>query len=93
MDDNRNKHSTNGSVHAFPHMAIDGSAIRLEGGLSKRELIAAMCLQGLSANGYYLEQAVLAMEKGIKPRSLHTMAVESADSLLAELAKQGGSDG
>lgn len=40
---------TDESVHAFPHVVLDGSSVRLEGGLSKRELFAAMAMQGFIA--------------------------------------------
>jgi hypothetical protein len=33
--------------HAFPHLVIQDSVIRVEGGLTKREYFAAMAMQGL----------------------------------------------
>lgn len=38
---------TNGSEHAFPHIHICGSTIKVEGGLSKREYFFAEAIKGL----------------------------------------------
>lgn len=59
-----------------------------QGGLTKRELFAAMCLQGLSANSWLLETSIEAKEQGIEPPNIHEIAVRSADTLLAQLSKR-----
>lgn len=57
---------------AFPQV----SDFRVEHGLTKRELIAAMTLQGLAAG-----------HKGYSAERLAEWSVQHADALLAELAK------
>lgn len=57
----------------------------VNGGLTKRELFAAMAMQGLASNG----DAMQAMaKKGILEWDIVADAVRMADSLLAELEKK-----
>lgn len=77
-----NEPMTNGSMHAFPHMVIDGGIIKLEGGLSKREYMAVAILQGL-INSNKLPQ----LEPGV---AAVRAAIKGADRLLAELGKGEG---
>ena len=65
---------SNGSEPANPILA--GGAIST--GLTKRELIAAMCLQGLLST--------LTIERDAHSRFLAETAVMHADALLAELS-------
>jgi hypothetical protein len=54
----------------------------LEIGLSKRELIAAMAMQGLLANLAAIRR------EGFRDRDITEFAVMNADALIAELAKE-----
>lgn len=74
---------------AFPHDHIDpGGAIGLICGLTKRELIAAMAMQGMCGNG---DISKAMSENGLSPasvrKSIATSAVKMADELLLELEK------
>ncbi len=63
---------------AFPNIARDmmeGERWRWVDGLSKRELFAAMAMQGLVTN----------LPKGFKPKDIAWAAVAAADALLEEL--------
>jgi hypothetical protein len=60
------------------------------GGLTKRELIAAMILQGLSSNPWLMQTSIEAAEHGVRFASLHSMAIDSADALMAALNKAEG---
>lgn len=53
-------------------------------GLTKRELFAAMAMQGMLSNAYYAEEADQSERSG----SLASAAVWNADALLQELAKE-----
>jgi hypothetical protein len=73
--------------NAFPQFSkiiqLDQSTIFLPtGGLTKRELISAMCLQGLLPN-YRTERTSEGDE------ALAKLAVYQADALIAELQKKG----
>jgi hypothetical protein len=65
-----------GSMFGYP-----GDHIKL-GGLTKRELFAAMAMQGLCVN--------MAEFSNAHAKHIATMARECADALIAELAKAGG---
>ena len=56
-----------------------GPSTFMTAGLTKRELFAAMAMQGHCANQEM---------SGLIARSIATMSVEQADALLAELAKE-----
>lgn len=66
---------------AFPHHEINrtGGIIERIDGLSKRELFAGMAMQGMAAK---------ALTDGSPLDALALWAVEYADALLAELAKE-----
>jgi hypothetical protein len=67
-----------GSEAAFPLLDHNGtSLIMREPGLAKRELFAAMALQGLRANAHFNGTG----------QALAELAVKDADALLKELAK------
>lgn len=69
----------NGSEPAFSQMSVDswGKPI-VSGGLTKREAVAAMAMQGLmTVDAYWI------------PSYVATRSVEFADALLAELSKGG----
>lgn len=78
---------------AFPQRYLqDDDEKRAQPGLSKRELIAAMAMQGLLAKDIgkieastqeHADALVVAMQKAIA-----LGAVQQADALLAELAKE-----
>lgn len=63
-----------------PHEKQTGVSSYISTGLSKRELIAAMAMQGILANKVYMAT----------PKDKAGMAVECADALLDELEKGGG---
>ena len=72
----------NGGWPAYPNQPLDGSGMpRAEHapGLTKRELFAAMAMQGLCANETW--------ELNHVPKQTASDAVEYADALLKELAK------
>lgn len=72
------------NVPAFPVPLNPGEAFKFNGevdGLTKRELFAAMAMQGLLANA----------ERDAEAEGFARDAVRSADALLAELAKGGES--
>lgn len=69
--------SENGNKPAFVALEVEGSGL----GLTKRELFAAMAMQGLLANS----------ERDAEAEGFARDAVRSADALLAELAKDGES--
>lgn len=73
---------SNANEPAFPISAENSPNREAYWGLDKREYFAAMAMQGLWANsqtfGPLLQQ---------NPRAVAQWAVESADALLAELAK------
>lgn len=66
---------SNGKLQAFPN---DPRGPRGCAGLTKRELFAALAMQGLSASEAYAEQPA---------NWIASVAVERADALLAELEK------
>lgn len=71
-----------GSMTAFPIQASDlAGSLEPEHGLTKRELIAAMAMQGLLANLGALRR------EGIRDDEIEESAVMRADGLLKELAK------
>lgn len=77
---------TNGSNHAFPHIHIPSTGgLNVEGGLSKRELFAAMAMQGLlgTEEKYHWFYSREEAYPGIA-----SYAVMHADALLAELEKK-----
>jgi hypothetical protein len=74
--------SKNGSEPAYPVIGAPGSPEDYPG-LSKRELIAAMAMQGLLANPFYAQE----MQSCNCSGSTHSAAVYHADQLLAELEK------
>jgi ubiquitin C-terminal hydrolase len=60
-------------------------------GLTKRELFAAMCMQGLLSNTHYsTDVAKRNLTSDIELKIYGVMSVGFADSLLNELAKAGG---
>lgn len=66
----------------------------LSGGLTKRELFAAMAMQGLATQLFENGEVIraVAIEQGEKPtKTVACMAINIADALLAELAKTGES--
>jgi len=75
---------SNGSEPAFANLSVDqnqktGATILVpKGGLSKRELISAMCLQGLLST--------LTIERDAHSKFLAETAVMHADALLRELS-------
>jgi hypothetical protein len=72
-----NNHDTNA---AFPMMSMGGIHEHqfFQTGLSKRELFAAMVMQGFAAD----------TNEGAQPEVIASYAVRYADALLAELAKE-----
>lgn len=66
-----------GDRPAFP--IVDPDGVIAAGGLTKRELFAAMAMQGFCSNSVMTETGHADMAR---------MAVEQADALLAELAKE-----
>lgn len=73
------KSETLGKSQAFASIAVDGVRVYHATGLTKREYLAAMAMQGLLSNeqGYYLEHDKLA-----------EYAVTQADALILELNKE-----
>lgn len=70
---------------AFPVPLNSGESYKTHApcdGLTKRELIAAMAMQGILANPYYAQESSAS-------GSFATAAMYHADALLAELAKEG----
>lgn len=65
-------------IHQLVQDRYDNYSLHCEGGLTKRELFAAMAMQGLLASGTVSFAHMRA-----------AAAVELADALLAELAKDG----
>lgn len=65
-----------GENHAYPHLHVEPEFFRMAGGLTKRELFAAMAMQGLAADPE--------PRGGMEAASI---AVEWADALIAELSK------
>ena len=92
----------NGCLSAFPESVVydptreqmNAASAYLEiGGLSKRELFAAMALQGIMANPVRWEQIASDYKSGKKTYEQRSVAnavkaVSLADALLAELAKE-----
>lgn len=76
-----------GAFSAFPAVNESGTVNR--DGLTKRELFAAMAMQGMlsdQGSGPYLSREEL--EAGMTyPKTVAEMSVEYADALLAELAR------
>lgn len=74
-----------GSGHAFPHLHLlsDGT-IQLMGGLTKRELFAAMAMQGLSSISPVMVSGLTAIAH---PDWISLRAVNYADALILELEK------
>lgn len=75
---------------AFPKLKSDlgyGQAVWLESGLTKRELFAAMVMQGMQSRPMLI--VTMGDETLTKLRAqMATDAVSVADALLAELAKE-----
>lgn len=69
----------NAKLEAFP-VVIDAERGDYSPGLTKRELLAAMAMQGMSGNNSVFE--------GVGAAFVAEAAVEMADALLAELAKE-----
>lgn len=76
------------SAFPFPHPEENGAAIKY--GLTKRELISAMCMQGLMRTpmpilvDFDRDRDIPASEQRA------SLAVENADALIAELNKAEG---
>jgi hypothetical protein len=81
--------SDSGTGHAFPHMYLEGSIISLAGGLTKRELFAAMAMQGMLAFGFSTVTGDGIARERFWQDPIAPDAVKQADALLAELAKGG----
>lgn len=79
---------TNADDTAFPIVHPDGKGVQYYG-LGKRELFAAMAMQGMLSNSSYVAAASrVAEEEGITGvESISRAARQHADGLLAELAK------
>lgn len=73
--------SKNQNQSAYP---ITTERYEPEFGLTKRELFAAMALQGLLANPHTFAASSIMLTDGV---SLADVAVNQADELLAELGK------
>ena len=73
------------STPAYPVQLTDshGNPAKLCPGLTKRELIAAMAMQGIRANAGWIDRAAF------DSAAVASQAVHDADALLAELAKDG----
>lgn len=69
---------SNGNEPAFPGHGITqtGMALEIQGGLTKRELISAMCLQGILSNTEWLNRIDRETTK-------HSVAVEHVTSVLS----------
>lgn len=81
------------SEHVFPQPHLDSNGIELKsyspsGGLTKRELFAAMAMQGLLA---HWQPTSLAYDIN-KKASISAAAVVMADTLLAALASGGAKE-
>lgn len=73
------------SEPAFPETySTDMNCIDSIPGLTKRELIAAMAMQGILANSEFL--------RNHKDADIHKAAVFNADALLKELSKRESTD-
>lgn len=80
----RKQYSTNGSTHAFPHVSIESTGVvKLEGGLSKREYLAAMAMQGQLA----FSPRDSAFKKAHLPDEVASISVAMADALLEKLTQ------
>lgn len=55
-------------------------------GLTKRELFAAMAMQGLCANSRAIDFSLA--QKGAEASSMAQLATEAADALIAQLSKE-----
>lgn len=79
----------NGNDPAYPILEFNPQIKSLElssTGMSKRELIAAMCLQGLLSNSVYAEmmfEKIPAKEQSV---FVCEIAIEQADELLKQLS-------
>jgi len=68
--------------HAFPHIHVEGSVLRVEGGLSKREYFAGLAMQAIVSSGIDNDSQTRFSEESIAEG-----AVLQADALIAELEK------
>lgn len=59
-----------------------------QGGLTKREYIAAMAMQGICANGAIEKQAPFYKDSTPQSADISLWAIEQADALIAELNKE-----
>lgn len=79
----------NGGDSAFPVVVNLAMDPRVEqGGLTKRELFAAMAMQGLRAGAARYTPEGKAFTDWRPSQALARVAVADADALLAELAKE-----
>lgn len=68
----------NGRMAAYPHVFQNEDACSAEFGLTKREMFAAMAMQGFLAHQE---------NRDLRPERIASWSVQSADALLRELAK------
>lgn len=68
-----------GDESAFPTDRI------MEFGLTKREYIAAMAMQGMQANPWVMQQVAGAIEANVNLPNIYELAVQAADILIREL--------
>jgi hypothetical protein len=69
----------NGDMPAMPNTEAVGDALLTTGGLTKREHIAAMAMQGILSNAHFAEHG------DNRPEILAASAVAQADGLLRVL--------
>jgi hypothetical protein len=77
------------SDNVFPHYVNENNPVKSyepKGGLSKREMIAAMCLQGMLTAGEYWDGFMHADD--VTTEMFAKFAVQQTDALIAELAKE-----
>lgn len=78
---------TNARAPAFPMQDVIVNTINAKDGLTKREYFAGLALQGILANPKYCEPEFANALQNLGINIPGGLAVQIADALLAELAK------
>lgn len=79
----------NNNTLVFPNMVEgNGKNLHADGGLTKRELFAAMAMQGIVSKVPYLTQTVAESKIEKRAEIIARGAIMYADSLIAELEKK-----
>lgn len=78
---------TNGKDLAYPIFDNDGNGLNGEFGLTKRELFAAMAMQGILSNAAYSEEFKV-YDWGVDGKRIAHNALHCADALINALNKE-----